>query len=77
MFGCVIIQHKARLVKKGCLLCKTGSFVDYERYKAHIDLDSHKKVNVVVSVIVAVVVSVVVSVVVVVVVVSVVIVVSA
>ena len=49
------MQHKARLVKKGCLLCKTGSFADYERYKAHIDLDSHKKVNVV-SVVVSVVV---------------------
>lgn len=42
---CQTLDHKrrAKLVNKGCLLCKTGKFKNYPEYVKHLDSSKHKQ----------------------------------
>lgn len=45
MVHCQTLDHKrrAKLVNKGCLLCKTGKFKNYPEYVKHLDSSKHKQ----------------------------------
>lgn len=45
MVHCQSLDHKrrAKLVNKGCLLCKTGKFKNYPEYVKHLDSSKHKQ----------------------------------